>query len=258
MGHVQIHREYFSPPEGFARTVRIYTPDAYDTDPDRRFPVLYMHDGQNVFAHPESAVFHTWCANNALERLVGEGRLEPWIIVALDHTGLGRWPDYTPWDDPKAKVSARGPLYAKFLQEHLKPWVDKTYRTRPEAQWTATMGASLGGLISLYLGLSAPHVFGRIGALSPTVMWSGGRMFQEWKAHSKHWSRIYLDAGANEYINVDGIPLEYAKYTRDFFLHLKKLGYGDHETCLVLEPGGDHNELDWQRRLPFAFRWLLS
>jgi len=258
MGHVQILRDFPSPAENIVRTIRIYTPDAYETQPHRRFGVLYMQDGQNVFAHPESAVYHTWCANTAMERLVGEGRLEPWIIVAVDHTGLGRWPEYTPWDDPKAKVKARGPLYARFLKEQLKPWIDQHYRTRPEPEWTGAMGASLGGLISLYLGLAMPETFGRIGGVSPTVMWSSGRMFQEWKTHSKRWSRIYLDAGANEHINVDGIPLDYASYTRDFFIHLKKLGYADHEVCLVLEPGGEHDEQTWQRRLPFAFRWLLS
>jgi predicted alpha/beta superfamily hydrolase len=258
MGHVHIVYDFPSPAEGMNRTIRVYTPDAYEAEPDRRFGVLYMQDGQNVFAHPESAIYHTWCANTALERLAGEGRIEPWIIVAVDHTGLGRWPEYSPWDDPEAKTKARGPLYAKFLRDHLKPWVDKNYRTKPAPEWTAAMGASLGGLISLYLGLAMPETFGRIGGLSPTVMWSGARLFSEWTKHSRKWTRIYLDAGASEYIHVEGRPLDYGKRVRDFFIHLKQLGYGDHEVCLVLEPGGEHAEMDWQRRLPFAFKWLLS
>jgi predicted alpha/beta superfamily hydrolase len=258
MGHVQILHDYPSPSENIRRTVRIYTPDAYDAEPERRFPVLYMQDGQNVFAHPESAIYHTWCVNTALERLVAEGRLEPWIIVAVDHTGPGRWPDYTPWDDPKRNVRARGHLYARFLRDQLKPWVDQTYRTRPEPEWTGAMGSSLGGLISLYLGLAMPETFGRIGAVSPTVMWSDGQIFKEWKAHPRKWTRIYLDAGSSEYIEVDGLALDYGAYTRDFFIHLKQLGYADHEVCLVLEPGGTHDEPTWQRRLPFALRWLLA
>lgn len=256
MGHVHILRDFRFPAEGSQRTIRIYTPDAYDRNPSARFPVLYMHDGQNVFAHPESARFETWCANNALERLVSEGRIEPWIIVGIDHSP-DRFGDYSPWDFPRARVVAKGQVYSEFLVQHLKPYIDKTYRTRPEGQWTATMGASLGGLISLYLNWKHPDVFGRVGALSPTVMWSDSKIFEHWKAHTRKWTRIYLDAGADERISVDGIDLDYTHGARDIFVHLRQLGYGEHEVCLVLEPGGRHHELDWQRRLPFAFRWLL-
>lgn len=257
MGYVHIIREFESPLEGIRRTVRIYTPDAYDADPGHRFPVLYMQDGQNVFAHPESARFETWCANQAMESLVAEGRIEPWIIVGVDHSPA-RFEDYSPWPEPTVGAQGRGALYARFLTETLKPFIDHTYRTRTEAPWTGVMGSSLGGLISLYLGMKHGDVFGRIGGVSPTVMWGGGELFREWKQHTKQWSRIYLDAGSAEHIVVSGKPLDYGNCTRDFFVHLKKLGYGDHELCLVLEPGGEHNEVDWQRRLPFAFRWLLS
>jgi predicted alpha/beta superfamily hydrolase len=257
MGYVHIIRDFHSPREGFSRTVRIYTPEGYDEHGAHRYPVLYMHDGQNVFAHPESALFDTWCTNRALEALVHEGRLEPWLIVAVD-SGMGRMYEYSPWDGPLTRGGARGELYARFMVEQLKPYVDSVYRTRPGAEWTGTMGSSLGGLISLYLGWKYPEVFGRIGALSPTVMWSNGRLFDEWKAHSLRWSRIYLDAGSTEHIDAAGVALNYGEATRDFYGHLKRLGYHDHEVILVLEPGGQHHELAWQRRLPFALRWLLG
>lgn len=257
MGHVHIIRDFPSPQEGFTRTLRIYTPDGYDEHGSHRYPVLYMHDGQNVFAHPESAVYDTWCANHALEALVSEGRLEPWLIVAVD-SGPGRFREYSPWDEPRVQVQARGPLYARFLLEEVKPYVDRVYRTRQGPEWTGAMGSSLGGLISLYLGWRYPEVFGRIGALSPTVMWSERKVFEHWKEHSRRWSRIYLDAGAAEHIDGDGIPLNYGEAAREFYAHLKHLGYHDHEVILVLDPGGQHHEKDWQRRLPFAFRWLLS
>ncbi|NPD27570.1 alpha/beta hydrolase [Corallococcus exiguus] len=257
MGYVHILRHFPSPQEGFNRTVRIYTPDAYDSWQDHRFPVLYMHDGQNVFAHPESAVFDTWCANRVAEESVQAGRMEPWIIVAVD-SGPGRFQEYSPWDEPRNGVSARGEAYGRFLVEELKPYIDRTYRTRQGSQWTGAMGSSLGGLISLYLGWKFPQVFGRIGALSPTVMWSQGRLFDAWREHSQRWTRIYLDAGATESIHAGGLPLDYGRGTRDFFHHLKGLGYGDHEVSLVLEPGGEHHEKDWQRRLPGAMQWLLG
>jgi predicted alpha/beta superfamily hydrolase len=257
MGHIHIIREFPSPQEGFTRTLRIYTPEGYDEHGAHRYPVLYMHDGQNVFAHPESSLFDTWCANHALEALVDERRLEPWLIVAVD-SGAGRFQEYSPWDEPRNQTKARGPQYARFLVEQLKPYVDGVYRTRPDSEWTAAMGSSLGGLISLYLGWQYPEVFGRIGALSPTVMWSEGKLLQHWKAHSQRWSRIYLDAGSTEHIDAGGVALNYGEATRDFYGHLKHLGYDDHEVALVLEPGGQHHEKAWQGRLPFALRWLLG
>jgi predicted alpha/beta superfamily hydrolase len=120
------------------------------------------------------------------------------------------------------------------------------------------MGSSLGGLISLYLGWKYPEVFGRIGALSPTVMWSYRKLFEAWREHSRRWTRIYLDAGSTEHIDAGRVALNYGEATREFYGHLKQLGYHDHEVLLVLEPGGQHHEKDWQRRLPFALRWLLS
>jgi predicted alpha/beta superfamily hydrolase len=257
MGHVHIIRDFPSPQEGFSRTLRVYTPEGYDEHGSHRYPVLYMHDGQNVFAHPESAVYDTWCTNRVLEGMVSEGRVEPWIIVAVD-SGMGRVQEYSPWDEPRSQVQARGEQYGRFLAEQLKPYVDSTYRTRSGAEWTGTMGSSLGGLISLYMGWKYPEVFGRIGALSPTVMWSERKLFTQWREHTRRWTRIYLDAGSTEYLDGGGVALNYGEAAREFYGHLKHLGYDDHEVILVLEPGGQHDELTWQRRLPFAMRWLLG
>lgn len=257
MGHIQIQRQFQSRAEGFERTLRIYTPDEYDQQKDRRFPVLYMHDGQNVFSHPESAVYDTWCVNTVMESLVGEGALQPWIIVGVDH-GVGRIEEYTAWDDKKRSTKGKAPDYAKFLCEELKPYIDRTYRTRIDAQSTAVAGSSLGGLVSLYLGSNRPSVFGRIGAFSPSVMWADRAIFTEWKTHTQKWSRIYLDAGLSEHLDIEGEPYDYGGAVRDFFFLLKSLGYADNELFLVLEPGGRHHENDWRRRLPLALRWLLS
>ena len=257
MGHVHIIRDFASPQEGHPRTVRIYTPDAYDASPKQRFPVLYMHDGQNVFAHPESSVYETWCANATLEQLVSEGRVEPWIIVAVDSTS-DRLAEYSPWDEPRSHVRARGEPYVRFVVDTLKPYVDSVYRTRQGPQWTGVMGSSLGGLISLYLGWKHPELLARIGGLSPSVMWGWNRFFAEWSTHTRRWSRIYLDAGVHEIIDPVGYTMYYGDTTRDFYHHLKRLGYADHELALVLDPQGLHHERDWQRRLPDAMQWLLG
>ncbi len=257
MRHIQILRNFPSRAEGLSRTLRIFTPDLYDREPQARFGVLYMHDGQNVFEHPESARHPTWCADLALERLVDNREIGPWIIVAVDH-GLGRFEDFSPWDEPRADVRAQGDRYARFLVEELKPWIDRTYRTRPEATSTAVMGSSLGGLISLYLGMQYGETFGRVGALSPSVMWSEDGLFRHWREHKRVWTRLYIDAGDQEMFELGTFPMRYGASVRAFCEHLHALGYAPHELRCVLEPGGQHNEGDWQRRLPEALRWLLA
>lgn len=256
MGDIQIFRDVQSHAEGFPRTVRVFTPTRYRTEPHERFGVLYMQDGQNVFEHPESARQPTWRANEALERLVASGELGPWMIVAVDH-GLGRFEDYSPWDEPRVDVKARGETYARFLRHELKPWVDSTFRTRPEPEWTAVCGSSLGGLISLYLHLRHGDVFPRVAALSPSVMWSGETIFREWTEHPRTPARIYIDAGEHEHF--EGIfTMAYGEKVAAFCRQLQGMGYAEWELRCVLEPGGQHTEADWQRRLPDALRWVLA
>jgi len=257
MSSIQIIRDFYSPQEGFHRTLRIYIPDGYEPHSGQRYPVLYLHDGQNVFAHPESAVFDTWCLNHVLDSYVHQGQLEPWLVVAVDH-GHNRLGEYSPWDEPRSGITARAEPYVRFFVETLKPFVDAQWRTRQAPESTGVMGSSLGGLMSLYLGWKHPELFGRIGGMSPSVMWSYGQLFHEWTSHTRRWTRIYLDAGTHEIIDPVGYPMLYGDATRDFYSHLKHLGYADHEVQLVMDPQGGHHELDWQRRLPQALRWLLS
>lgn len=257
MERIEILRGFHSEVEGFPRVVRVFTPRQYDEQPGTRFGLIVMHDGQNVFEHPESACFPTWAADRTLQGLMDEGRVGPWIIVAVDHS-LGRFEDFSPWPEPRAGVTGRGQIYARFLIEQLLPWAHRRYRLREGPQWTATIGSSLGGLISLYLGLRHPDVFGRIGALSPSVMWCHDAMFREWKAHTRKWTKIWLDAGEHEVFHRPDFPMLYGERVHDFFHHLESLGYAPHEVRFMLEPGGTHSEGAWQRRLPWALEWLLN
>lgn len=256
MGHIHILRDFYSPVEKITRTIRIYTPDAYDHNPNQRFPVLYMFDGQNVFAHPESATYDTWCANWAMDTLSYEGGIPPWIIVAIDHTS-DRFSEYSPW------IGGHADRTAQFVVETLKPYIDETYRTRTAQPWTGVMGASMGGLITLYIGKTYPHIFGRIGALSSALMWGKGligkgQMFSLWDKKTDYWSKIYIYVGGAEQYAVGGIWLDYPPINRDFYKHLKKLGYSDHELMFELAEGEIHHETGWQRQLPDIMRWLLE
>jgi predicted alpha/beta superfamily hydrolase len=257
MSDIRIIHDFYSYPERTARTLRIYTPDACSSEPEQRLPVLYMLDGQNVFSHPESALYHTWCANTTMDRLVMEGRIPPWIIVAVDHLP-DRFSEYSPWREPAVGSGGRGWLFVDFLVNHLKPFIDQSYHTLTEPHWTGVMGSSLGGLMSLVTGKLHPDIFGRIGAVSPAVMWAGGEIFRFWDRPTGHWCKIYMDAGSREQYSLSHLYLDYVEATKDFYHHLKILGMGDHELRHVVAENHFHNEEAWQARLPDIFQWLLE
>ena len=97
MSRIDIIDDFYSPLDKFKRTIRVYLPDSYDADSVKHYPVIYMTDGQNVFAHPRSARFDTWCVNRTLDALWSEGKLDrEWIVCAIDHE-IDRFSEYTPW-----------------------------------------------------------------------------------------------------------------------------------------------------------------
>ncbi|MBI4566990.1 MAG: alpha/beta hydrolase [Planctomycetes bacterium] len=257
MGDLHIVTDFFSAPEWQYRTLRVYVPDQYEAEPERRFPVAYMFDGQNLFAHPDSALYHTWCVNAALDRLVAEGRLEPWIVVGIDHTP-GRLEEYTPWPYPRLNVRGRGQVTARVLVDHIKPFIERHLRVATGPENTAVLGASLGGLMALYLAREWPEEFGRIGAVSATVPWSDGAIFPFWDRPRHNWTRILLDVGADERIWYEGVYLDYSGGAASFHDHLLRLGQKPWEVRLSLEPGGDHHEISWQRRFPAIASYLLG
>ncbi|MDE1161091.1 MAG: alpha/beta hydrolase-fold protein [Acidobacteriaceae bacterium] len=153
------------------RDVRIYLPEAYLSDPTRNFPVFYLHDGQNLFDGRTSYMpGHTWRAHLTADRLTAEGRIEPIILVGVDNAGDRRMAEYTPTRDPEYG-GGEGPLYGRMIVDELKPILDTTLRTLRDAPNTALGGSSLGGLLSLFLGLQYPNVFGKLAVLSPSVWW---------------------------------------------------------------------------------------
>ena len=166
----QFHSAYLS----HDRDISVWLPTEYLAFPERRFPVLYLHDGQNLFDPRTSYVpGRTWCAHATADHLAREQHIEPVILVGINNTGLSRMLEYTPSKDWR-HGGGQGPLYARLLVDELKPLIDSTLRTRPDPADTGLAGSSLGGLISLAIGLDYPQVFGKLGVLSPSV-WRNGR-----------------------------------------------------------------------------------
>jgi predicted alpha/beta superfamily hydrolase len=234
------------------RDIVVYLPAMYLNDPARRFPVFYLHDGQNLMDGRTSYVaYHTWRAHTTADALAESGEIEPIILVGIDNTGVRRMAEYTPTRDPRLGGGA-GEIYARLLIEELKPLIDSTFRTLPDAADTALGGSSLGGLISLALGLTHPDVFGRIAALSPSVWWNQRSILNLVRdARPNPRPRIWLDMGTAE-------GLRHLRDTDLLHHRLQVRGWKEGVDLTYLRvPDARHEEDAWAARFDKVLRFLF-
>ncbi|MEZ6190531.1 MAG: alpha/beta hydrolase-fold protein [Phycisphaerales bacterium] len=197
-GDIRRHEHFHSTILNNDRTLLVYLPPGYapgDADDDRRYPVLYMHDGQNIFDAGTSFAGVEWGVDEAAERLIATGTIEPIIIVGI-YNNADRMTEYTPRPD-----GDKGDAYARFVVEEVKPFIDRTYRTDPSREKTGVAGSSLGGLISLYMVGAHADTFGRCGGVSPSLWWSDRWLIRRWQAEPPSWpegERIWIDMGTLE------------------------------------------------------------
>lgn len=182
-----------------ARNVTVYLPEIYDKEPERSFPVLYMHDGQNLFDGRLSYVpGSTWSAGATLDASIAQDLVEPLILVGIANAGSARMSEYTPVPDPRLGGGG-GLLYAKAIVEDLIPWMAGKYRMTNSREGTGIAGSSLGGLISLWMGFEYPEVFGKVAALSPSLWWNNRSLLAEaGKLNLKSRPKIWMDMGLEE------------------------------------------------------------
>jgi predicted alpha/beta superfamily hydrolase len=181
------------------RAVMVYLPVEYLEQKERRFPVLYLNDGQNLFDGRTSYVAgKTWHAHTTADRLNAGGEIEPVILVGIANTGIRRMAEYTPTRDYKLG-GGEGRRYGRLLVEELKPMIDRSYRTLDGPGSTGLGGSSLGGLVSLYLGFEYPEVFGKLAVMSPSLWWNHRSILDVLEqAVPKPHPRIWLDMGTAE------------------------------------------------------------
>lgn len=250
-----INRHYFySKTLSNKRFIDVYLPPGYHSRPYKYYPVLYMHDGNNLFDPSIAFGGVTWEVDSTVDFLINNNLIEDIIVVGISNTS-NRDFEYT-WtsmylDFDDFKQGGGGRKYSKFVVSELKPFIDNKYRTLPFRETTAVMGSSFGGLISFYLGLYYPHVFSKIGIMSPSLWWGDGIVFKHAKDIAPNL-KIWLDMGTHEYDDEDPEedPERYLKDTRklrDIFIDLgyveeDNLGYFEHEDAR-------HNELYWAERL---------
>jgi len=258
-GDVDLLLDFAATKLGNTRAIVILLPPGYRDDEERRYPVLYMHDGQNLFDAGSAFVGVEWNVDETTTRMIEEGQIAPLIVVGIYNTG-DRVYEYTPTVDP-VRGGGGARLYADFIINDLKPYVDAEYRTLTDAEHTGVMGSSLGGIASLYLGWTRPDVFTRIGAMSPSYWWADSqivRMIEE--LPPPDGLRIWMDMGTAEDrtdTNNDDISdvIETHRAVRDTLI-----GYGfklGRNLKYVEDEDAPHNERAWSARFPRALKFLF-
>lgn len=259
-GDIRFHEEFHSRLLGNVRTLRVYLPPGY-AQGRRRYPVLYMHDGQNVFDAATSFIGVEWGVDEACEKLIASGEIPPMIVVAIDNNE-SRVEEYTPTPGIHRETACggRGPLYERFLISEVKPFIDRTYRTKPGRATTSVMGSSLGGLLSLDIVWKYPSVFSSAGVVSPSLWWNDSEIIQRVRTGRvpKPKPRLWIDMGTREGDSLDSYKdsmdqlhrLETALIARGF--------HRDRDFTTYEAEGGDHSERSWNARIEMILKWLYA
>jgi len=246
-GQLRKHEKYRSRFLPGKRDLIVYLPAAYERNPQSRFPVLYLQDGQNLFDGATSFIpGMDWHVRETADRLIAQGAIQPLIIVGIYNTGKRRLAEYTPSRD-KRLGGGKADRYGRMLLEEIKPFIESEYRTLGGPAHTGLGGSSLGGLLTIYLGLRFPHVFGKLAVLSPSVWWNRGWILNfASHAPSQNRPRIWLDTGTNE----GGRSAENVEKLREV---LDWQGWQEGRNLHYEEiEGGQHNEAAWAQRVgPF-------
>ncbi len=233
---------------GRERTLRLYLPPSYEANPARRYPVLYMHDAQNLF-DDRTSFAGEWGVDESLDELARTCGFEA-IVVGIDNGENERIRELSPWTNPKYGP-AQGEQYMAFVVDTVKPWIDAHYRTQPGRESTAIIGSSMGGLISHYALLRYPRVFGKAAIFSPSY-WFTGEVYAQTAAHP--WP-----PGTKTYFYVGGKEDEESVPDVDRMVALLRTqphAAGDITEHVV--PGNEHSERAWRAEFPLAVAWLFD
>jgi predicted alpha/beta superfamily hydrolase len=256
-GNIKRHRAFHSRILGNRRDVLVYLPPSYRRFSSRRYPVLYLHDGQNVFDAATSFAGVEWGVDETAQRLIHQKLIEPLIIVAVANIGEERIHEYAPTpgviepkDRPRKRSRGLAHIYGQFLIEELKPFIDKKYRTKREAEFTGLGGSSLGGLATLAMGIFYSEVFTRLIVMSPSIWWDDFAIFRLVGILGQKPSlKIWLDTGMDE----PGWEL-----ARDLRNYLIDKGWQLEVDLSYLEvKGAKHSEAAWAARVEPALRFLF-
>jgi predicted alpha/beta superfamily hydrolase len=239
-----IDTAFFIPQLGRYRRVWLYLPESYKTSKNR-YPVLYMHDGQNVFEE-KTSFSGEWGVDEAIDTLGSEvGEL---IVVAIDNGGAKRMTEYNPYDHEKFG-KGEGDAYVDFIVNTLRPYINKNYRTKRSSKYTYTAGSSMGGLISLHAILKYPNRFGGAGVFSP-AFWVAPQIKDDVNKRAKKVKgKIYFFAGQQEGETM--VPDMLSVF--ELFSTRSKA-----KLTSVIRSEGKHSESTWRNEFPLFYKWLFN
>ncbi|KRQ86408.1 Endo-1,4-beta-xylanase Z precursor [Caloramator mitchellensis] len=252
------------------RKIRVYLPYDYFIS-NKNYPVLYMHDGQNLFDKSEHSGY-SWEVDKTLDNLQREGVTDGIIVVGIDcnREGFKRLDEYSPWKNfeiPKMLdkseleyVGGEGEEYSKFIVETLKPMIDSEFRTLKDRQNTMIAGSSMGGVISLYIGIKYQDIFSKIGAFS-TAAWFAEEELIDFIEENLTTveMRIYLDIGTNETSNdkIKEFPDIYVNGTLRLNETISRK-ISIENVKLLIDEGATHSEKYWAKRFPEFIKFIYN
>lgn len=249
------------------RMLRIFLPANYFSPHNklRKYPVLYLQDGQNVFDKATSFSGREWQADETIDHLVSEFKIPPMFIVGIDNAGEQRASEYLTYPDahnPQFQNAADAPeleglKYETFLIKEVMPFLEKRYRIAIGPAYTALGGSSYGATVSLTTALHHPGVFGKLLLESPALWVGDGKLLTDVEKAKLLPQKIYLGIGTRETDDVDNNAL-IMQYFRGLEQILKSKGMGPSRLEVFVEEGGQHNEDAWARRLPEALLFLYG
>jgi predicted alpha/beta superfamily hydrolase len=251
-GQLRKHEKFrsrFLPAE---RDLIVYLPSGYEKKPQLRFPVLYLQDGQNLFDPKTSFVPGVyWHVGETADLLILQKLIRPLVIVGIYNTGKRRIREYTPSRD-KTRGGGGADRYGRMLLEEIKPFIESEYRALSGPENTGIGGSSLGGLLSLYLGLQFGDVFGKLAVLSPSVWWDRGWILKyASRLQVKSRPRMWLDVGTQE----GGRTMDDVAKLHEI---LVEKGWQDgRDLHFGTFPGGQHNEASWAQRVAPLLQFLF-
>ncbi len=238
------------------RELVVYLPPGYDEHPQQRYPVMYFHDAQNVFeAHTAFVPGNYWEIGESAGALIQAERVQPMILVGIPHGGDRRVDEFTPSRNPQNNYGGQAALYGRMLVEEVLPFIEHQYRVLPGAKNTGLGGSSLGGLVTMYLGIRYPEHFGKLAVMSPSVWWDYRMILRKIVSVThKHRAKVWLDVGCHEGLNPRG-TLRDVRLLRDV---LVRKGWKPGVSLFYYEdPQGAHDEKAWAARAPHMLQFLF-
>jgi predicted alpha/beta superfamily hydrolase len=261
VGQLKLFENVHSSQLGNERDLYVYLPPSY-AQGNKRYPVLYMHDGQNLFDRAISFAGE-WQVDETMEMLSREG-IEA-IVVGIPNAGERRMAEYSPFPDARYG-GGEGDKYLAFLAETVKPLIERDFRCLDGPAYAGVMGSSMGGLISLYAFFRYPGVWGFAGAVSPALVYATGAIFDYIEKASPVPGKLYVDVGTHEGYNMVRFPWRKRRFSRLYLQQVRRMhalllqkGYqSGRDLIYVEEKEAIHHESAWSRRLPEALRFLLK